>query len=101
MIRHLAELSALLLCFVVGVGLLAALGIGLLVIWHPEFTTTAGEDEYRRVENAGMASIRPYDDPQLQWEVHRNFALMAARKIEPHPYNWATREPMVWTMPRD
>lgn len=96
MIRHLAELSALLLCFAVGIGLIGAFVIGLLMIWRPEFTITAGEDEYRRVEEAGM-SFPVWDHPQV--EAQRDFA-RAALSYEPHPYNWATREPMVWSVPR-
>lgn len=96
MIRHLAELSALFLCFAVGVGLLAAFGIGLLLIWgkRPAENSTL-EDEYRRVENDGSGGGRPLSrasgsDPTCDapW-------VGAARTFR--PYNWATREPMVWT----
>lgn len=94
MIRHLAELSALLLCFAVGVGLIAAFIVGLIMIWRPEFTTTAGEDEYRRVENVGL-TWRPLmqvraEITALPFDAYVSFA--------PRPYDWATREPMVWTV---
>lgn len=92
MIRHLAELSALLLCFAVGVGILTALVIGLLMIWRPEFTTTAGEDEYRRVESEGRA---PLSDTWMGFPVEYNDALPVGVIVikQPRPYNWATREP--------
>lgn len=83
MIRHLAELFALFLCFAVGVGLLAAFVIGLLMIWRPEFTTTAREKEYRRVESAGR---------MLLPDIWMGFP------VESHPYDWATDEPMVWAV---
>lgn len=88
MIRHLVELGAWFLCFAVGVGLLAALGIGLLLIWskRPAEDSTL-EDEYRRVEGRGAfnAPVQPHE---------------AMASLEPHPYNWATREPMVWVTPQ-
>lgn len=112
MIRHLAELAALLLCFAVGVGLFAVVGIVLLMIWHPEFTITAGEDEYRRVENKGtVIPVSPpacicvedgwgYDlfDPlaATPCPVHSPEYFEVAI-TSPRPYNWATREPMVWS----
>lgn len=113
MIRHLAELFALLLCFAVGVGVLAVGGVALLWIWSPTAyeEEEAREDEYRRVEEAGVAiaylqsndslSMRRLEatDGDLRRAVRRDIAkvLVANRPYIPRPYNWATREPMVWS----
>lgn len=49
MIRHLVELSALLLCFVVGVGLVAAFVIGLLWIWDASLSAQHENREVHRI----------------------------------------------------
>jgi hypothetical protein len=59
MIRHLFELVTLLLLFGVGIGLLVTFGIGLLLIWQPVFKHSQAEEEYRRVENAGLRRLPP------------------------------------------
>lgn len=104
MTRHLAELGALLLCFAVGVGLLAAFFVGLAWIWRSP--DSAIEDEYRRVESAAWADAEAESMAELKAgnsllfshvdDVVAHLAYMSSR----HPYNWATREPMVWTVPR-
>jgi hypothetical protein len=92
MIRHVAELGALLLCFAVGVGLLAAFFVGLVWIWRsPE---SAIEDEYRQVENTGL------EPPLLK--MHTEITALPFDAYVPalsRPYNWATREPMIWNVP--
>lgn len=60
------------------------------MIWRPGFTTT--ESEPAVLEKAGLFPI--WDHPQV--EAQRDFA-RAALSYEQHPYNWATREPMIWS----
>jgi len=105
MIRHLAELGVLLLLAAVGVGLSAAFIIGLLGIWakvadEPD----AIHEEYRRVETQGLVPVMDDRTWLEDWE-HEEVALLAAElgfpystyvPSAPRPYNWATREPMVW-----
>lgn len=92
MIRHLAELGVLLLLAAVGVGLVAAFIIGLLGIWakvadEPD----AIHEEYRRVEEAG-AFLSESALHERRWLESANAQIIAS----PRPYNWATREPMIW-----
>jgi hypothetical protein len=105
MIRHLAELGALLLCFAVGVGLVAAFFVGLAWIWRSP--DSAIEDEYRRVESKGTMPIMEDRAWLEDWELEETL-LLAEELGFPYssyvpsalrPYNWATREPMVWTEP--
>lgn len=92
-IRHLAELSAFVLLFTVGIGLMAAFVIGLLLIWKPTPSASAVEDAYRRVEDEGRSTVWgipvEYDDRLPESVI----------VINGRPYNWATREPMVWSEP--
>lgn len=106
-LQHVAELGVFLLLAAVGVGLFAALIIGLLLIWgkvgdEPD----AIHEEYRQVEEAG-AAIPPLAREEIQhWlqlpQTRTTIARVAgefALHPQPRPYNWATREPMVWTRP--
>lgn len=92
MIHRLLELGTLLMLGGIGLLLVAGFVIGLLKIWRPEFgVISPSENEYRRVESAGaFPQVTSVHSPEYQ----------EVGETSPRPYNWATREPMIWTGPR-
>lgn len=103
-LQRLAELGICLLLAFVGVGLLVAFIIGLLLIWDRIGEEPAAiHEEYRRVEEAGIHMKTGVRDVALVVRASGNDLTRddpwvgAARTFR--PYNWATREPMVWTEP--
>jgi hypothetical protein len=102
MIRHIAELGTLLLLAFVGVGLFTMFIIGLLGIWakvadEPD----AIHEEYKRVEEAGRRLPSEWMGFPVEFdESLPENVIVIKYSLATRPYNWATREPMVWGMHR-
>lgn len=97
MIRHVAELSAWFLCFVVGIGLVGAFLIGLLWIWGSMSRNTA-EAPSTFAELETLWHERPLTEADLvNFIPRRRDDLADHRWLDsepfhgPHPHGWPTR----------
>ncbi len=78
-------------------GLVAAFFVGLAAIWRSP--DSAIEDEYRRVENAGTTLPETWMGFPVEYDEALPEGIIVIQR--PRPYNWATREPMVWSDSHD